>query len=134
MQRLAMRPPEATRIGEGWRITVYETPPSQNTTDRENRWARARRLRVLEQEFWALRLQSGAAKLSRARLDISVFFASNRRRDALNYAGGLKQWIDALVKAGWVEDDDTLHLLPSMPRILRDTEARTEFHLYPWEG
>ncbi len=105
--------------GGGWRIFVPLLPPSQNQTDREFWRARSRRLVEMEWLFLSLRASRGlsAPVYRRARLRTLITFPTSRRRDALNYAGGLKQWVDALVRAGWLADDNDRALRAETPEL-----------------
>ncbi len=123
--------------GVGWRIFIPLLPPSQNQTDREFWRTRSRRLVEMEWLFLSLRTSRGlpCPVYRRARLRTLLTFPTARRRDGLNFAGGLKQWVDALVRAGWLTDDNDQVLHAQTPELahVRGVTA-TELQFSEWGG
>jgi Holliday junction resolvase RusA-like endonuclease len=85
-------------------IIVPGIPPSINRWP-GNPFKRQRLKTLWEREVWVSAYQSGATKLrlERARVRITYYFATQRRRDKDNYAP--KMLMDGLVKAGVLMDD-----------------------------
>lgn len=86
-------------------LTIPGVPPSINRWARLH-WAKQREIKQdWETQVWAAAYQSRATRLrlERARVRITYFFATNRRRDKDNYAP--KMLMDGLVKAGVLMDD-----------------------------
>lgn len=54
----------------------------------------------------ALHITQGERRFERAVVSLAFYLGSNRRRDALNLANGVKPYIDGLVDAGLMPDDD----------------------------
>lgn len=84
-------------------------------------------------EWLRLALRLASPVFERATIDTLICYGVRRRRDEPNALGGLKQHVDALVRAGWVLDDDTGHLRFTMPALRVERPARVEFTLWPSE-
>lgn len=126
----------AARLPDGaWRITIPGVPPSQNTLDREHWRVRHERVRSITDALTLLRrsYRLPAPVFELAQVDTQICYSVKRRHDEPNALGGLKQHVDALVRAGWVLDDDTEHLRFSIPELSVDRPARVEFTLRPAE-
>ena len=153
--------PTATRLPDGgWRITLpLAAVPSANLTTREHWSARNRRVSALATDLlWLLHYADAprlhtverhsrvgnvvmarqeAVVFDRARLALTLYFPRRARRDPGNFGqgGGAKGLVDALVRAGWLADDDAAHLTCDEPRIAVDRERpRVEIELHPWDG
>jgi hypothetical protein len=70
-----------------------------------------------------LHIQAGRPRLRRARLIPVLYFRRPARRDPSNYGAGLKQHVDALVRAGWLPDDSGRYLVTVEPVLRRGPDV-----------
>ena len=144
---------ERTESG-GWRITLpLESVPSANITTREHWRMRMRRVNTLADHAYWISAYYGVARpnkrppgskqhitacvFHRARLSLCLYFPRKSRRDPGNYGpgAGAKSLVDALVKSGWLADDDSEHLTSTEPVLLVDRiDPRVVIELEPWDG
>lgn len=111
-----------------WTISIPLKPPSLNLwvhlhwrtrKDIMDEWAKA---------IWALCNEQHIPRMERIKLDATVYFKDNRRRDYDNYGTVFKLTLDSLKRIGIIPDDNTAHVeRPILPELEVDHDnPRTE--------
>ena len=95
-------------------VIVNEVPLSKNQYVNLH-WSKRKKYKahIMDQlqswkEFEEATEEEGYKELpyKKARISITIFFKTHRKRDAQNYeGGGLISWIDCLVDLGYIKDD-----------------------------
>lgn len=94
------------------RVTItLSLPPAVLTAHDNGHWrTRSRtKTRCREVAAWTAKEHAKHA-MKKAEVEIDFYFPDLRRRDALNYAQMCKPYIDGIVDAGIIPDDDWLTL------------------------
>ena len=109
-----------------WTIELPGVPKSMNALLRGST-TRIRNLRYAEERdrwtevLWGERLRLGLKSAERPRrIRVTFYFPRPARRDPMNFCH--KAFIDALVRAGWLADDDDSHLTGIEAHCVYDPE------------
>lgn len=91
---------------------VLDIPPGEliNANERLHWAVRARRTRDLKRDALVVALAARVPRMDRIRIVGVVHPPNRRRRDPHNLYPTLKAYIDGIVKAGVIVDDDSSHL------------------------
>lgn len=99
------------------KLTLYNLPPSLNDWQNLHRMEKARRKKQTEHDvYYASYSQRPPKPYDKAKVKITIFFPTNRRRDERNY--DCKWLIDGLVTAKLIKDDNTKVI--GRPEIIPD--------------
>lgn len=110
-----------------------------NANDRSH-WARkAADTKRLRQLAWAAARGAHIPPMDRARCTVTITWRTDRRRDPANLYPSVKAWIDGIVDAHILPDDDQHHLEgPDMRANVDPTLDPKHVHititLDPWEN
>ncbi len=79
---------------------------------------------ALEEAFALVREQLVPARpLARAKVTYTFYIKGHRRHDQDNLVASMKAYLDGLVRAGLLADDDDQHVTLSESQIIRDARA-----------
>lgn len=97
-----------------FKITIPSLPPVEFSPNWRGHWrSRSKAGRQAHDDVIALVKEQGwdSTPLSGVTISVSWGVKDKRRRDTDNFAARTKPYIDALVKAGVLEDDSRFHVL-----------------------
>lgn len=103
------------------KFTLYDLPPSLNDWQNLHRMEKARLKKQTEHDvYYASYNQRPQKPYERAKVRITIYFRTNRRRDILNFP--CKAEIDGLVTAKLIKDDNTKVI--GTPEIVLDYDSQ----------
>lgn len=100
-------------------VWVLDIPPGDllNANERVHWAVRARRTRDLKRDAYVVAMSRGVPRMDRIRVVGVVHPPDRRRRDPHNLYPTLKAYIDGIVQAGVIVDDDAEHLVEVVMRL-----------------
>jgi hypothetical protein len=117
-------------------ITFPQPAPLLNLNDRDNRYARARKVkawRTTARDYAATRHHPGDEPFPPSYFAITIDVPTNRHRDSSNWQATQKPVLDGCVDAGLWPGDDSRWITECTPRLRVSRDRTITIHIWPRE-